>query len=161
RKDQEVKLRGYRIEMGEIEAVLSQQAAVRQAVVVVREDQPGNKRLVAYYTLAEESEQGANSVVAEALRSYLAARLPEDMVPVQYVRLESLLLTPNGKLDRRALPAPEADAYATCGYEAPQGELETALAGIWAEMLKLEQVGRHDNFFALGGHSLLAVKLIE
>ena len=83
------------------------------------------------------------------------------MVPAAYVRLESLPLTPNGKLDRKALPAPDGDAYAMRGYEAPQGEIETTLAAIWADVLKLERVGRHDNFFELGGHSLLAVTLIE
>src|ERR1700742_3640080 len=83
------------------------------------------------------------------------------MVPAAYVRLDSLPLTPNGKLDRRALPAPELDAYAIRGYEPPQGETEIALAQIWTEVLKLEQVGRYDNFFSLGGHSLLAVSLIE
>ena len=82
-------------------------------------------------------------------------------MPAAYVRLESLPLTPNGKLDRKALPAPDEDAYATQMYEAPQGEMERKLAEIWAEVLKLEKVGRHDNFFALGGHSLLAVTLIE
>jgi aryl carrier-like protein len=83
------------------------------------------------------------------------------MVPSAYVRLEKLPLTANGKLDRKALPVPEGEAYAVRGYEAPQGEIETLLAGIWAEVLKLEKVGRHDNFFALGGHSLLAITLIE
>ena len=98
---------------------------------------------------------------AEALRTHLSARLPEYMVPAAYVRLEKLPLTPNGKVDRKALPAPEGDAYVARGYEAPVGETETALAGIWAEVLKLERVGRHDNFFELGGHSLLAVRVIE
>ena len=82
------------------------------------------------------------------------------MVPAAYVRLEALPLTPNGKLDRKALPAPDGDAYATRGYEAPQGEIETRLAAIWAEVLKLDRVGRHDNFFELGGHSLLAVRVV-
>ena len=95
---------------------------------------------------------------AEQLRSHLPAVLPEYMIPAAYVRLESLPLTANGKLDRKALPAPEADAYATRNYEPPQGEIETKLAAIWAEVLKLDKVGRHDNFFALGGHSLLAVQ---
>jgi thioesterase domain-containing protein len=94
------------------------------------------------------------------LRSHLSASLPEYMVPAAYVHLQSLPLTPNGKLDRKALPAPEAGAYAIRGYEAPQGETEEKLAQIWAEVLKLDQVGRHDNFFALGGHSLLAVRVI-
>ncbi|MFC7519108.1 condensation domain-containing protein, partial [Herbaspirillum sp. GCM10030257] len=95
----------------------------------------------------------------EALRAVLSATLPEYMVPAAYVQLDTLPLTPNGKLDRQALPAPEGDAYASHGYEAPVGEVETALATIWAEVLGVEQVGRHDNFFTLGGHSLLAVKV--
>lgn len=123
-------------------------------MVLAREDAPGDKRLVAYYTT------GKDGPGAEELRCKLSASLPEYMVPAAYVRLESLPLTPNGKLDRRALPAPDADAYATGGYEPPQGEVETALARIWAEVFKLDKVGRNDNFFALGGHSLLAVRIM-
>ena len=158
RNDFQVKIRGFRIELGEIEARLAEHKAVREAVVVAREDTPGDKRLVAYYTGAEQAEDG---VGAEALRTHLLARLPEYMAPAAYVRLESLPLSPNGKLDRRALPAPEADAYVAREYEAPVGEIEQRLAGLWAELLKLERVGRHDNFFELGGHSLLAVTLAE
>src|SRR6185503_14018490 len=98
---------------------------------------------------------------AASLRSQLSGSLPEYMVPAAYVQLEALPLTPNGKLDRRALPAPEGSAYGTRTYDAPVGEIETALAQIWSEVLQLEQVGRHDHFFELGGHSLLAVKLME
>ncbi|HLI03408.1 MAG TPA: condensation domain-containing protein, partial [Terracidiphilus sp.] len=122
---------------------------------MAREAGPGDQRLVAYYTV-ETADAGA-----ESLRAHLAAKLPDYMVPAAYVRLEALPLTANGKLDRKALPAPEGDAYSTRGYEAPQGEVESRLAEIWAEVLKLERVGRHDNFFSLGGHSLLAVTLIE
>ena len=154
----QVKIRGFRIELGEIEARLAEHAGVREAVVVAREDTAGDKRLVAYYTVANGGEAARRAEAgAEQLRAHLAAKLPEYMVPAAYVRLEGLPLTPNGKLDRKALPAPEADAYAVRGYEAPQGEMETALAQIWAEVLKVERVGRHDNFFELGGHSLLAV----
>ncbi|MGA8529828.1 MAG: amino acid adenylation domain-containing protein, partial [Acidobacteriaceae bacterium] len=155
RNDFQVKIRGFRIELGEIEARLAEHPGVREAVVLAREDTPGDKRLVAYYTSSEED------IDAEQLRAYLSAVLPEYMVPAAYVRMESLPLTPNGKLDRRALPAPDGDSYATHGYEPPQGEIEEKLAEIWAEVLKLDRVGRHDNFFELGGHSLLAVTLIE
>jgi aryl carrier-like protein len=130
-------------------------------VVVMREETPGEKRLVAYYTCARGGEGSQAVVAAEELRRQLSGQLPEYMVPAAYVRLEELPLTANGKLDRKALPAPEGDAYAVKRYEAPVGEIETRLAEIWAEMLKVERVGRHDNFFELGGHSLLAVKLME
>jgi arthrofactin-type cyclic lipopeptide synthetase C len=156
RNDDQVKVRGFRIELGEIEARLVEHEGVGEAVVVAREDTPGEKRLVAYYTVGGEREVGA-----EELRRQLSGQLPEYMVPAAYVRLEELPLTANGKLDRKALPAPEGDAYAVKRYEAPVGEIETRLAEIWAEMLKVERVGRHDNFFELGGHSLLAVKLME
>jgi pimeloyl-ACP methyl ester carboxylesterase len=140
--------------LGEIEARLLDIDGVREAVVVAREDTPGDKRLVAYYT----AEAG---VKAEHLRPALLSTLPDYMVPAAYVRLESLPLTPNGKLDRKALPAPEGNAYATRAYEAPVGPVEEALARIWAELLGVEQVGRHDSFFELGGHSLLAVRMIS
>jgi Phosphopantetheine attachment site len=102
---------------------------------------------------------GKNKLTAE-LRQHLAVRLPEYMAPAAYVCLEKLPLTANGKLDRRALPAPEGDAYGVRDYEEPIGEIETLLAGIWSEVLKVERVGRHDNFFELGGHSLLIVRII-
>ncbi|MBW3656663.1 MAG: amino acid adenylation domain-containing protein, partial [Gemmatimonadetes bacterium] len=154
RNDFQAKVRGYRIELGEIEARLAEHPQVREAVVVAREDAAGDTRLVAYVV-------GPDSVAADALRVSLAERLPEHMVPAAYVRLEALPLTPNGKVDRKALPAPEGDAYARRGYEAPVGETEGALAEIWSELLGVERVGRCDNFFALGGHSLLAVRVIS
>jgi amino acid adenylation domain-containing protein len=152
RGDGQVKVRGHRIELGEIEARLREHARVREAVVLAREDAPGEKRLVAY--LAGDAD-------AEALRAHLAERLPEYMVPTAYVRLETLPLTPNGKVNRRALPAPEMDAFAARGYEAPSGAVEQAVAAIWAELLGARRVGRGDHFFQLGGHSLLAVRVVS
>jgi len=165
RNDFQVKVRGFRIELGEIETRLMQHAAVRQAVVIAREETPGDKRLVAYYVAEERGNAGAahlqSGPTAEELRSHLLVQLPEYMVPAAYVRLTAFPLTPNGKLDRKALPMPEGEAYAVRGYEAPQGEVETILAEIWAQLLKVERVGRHDNFFELGGHSLLALSLVH
>jgi amino acid adenylation domain-containing protein len=167
RNDHQVKIRGFRVELGEIEARLSEYPGVREVVVLVREDEPGNKRLVAYYATAAEMDVQQTgrapevAVSAEQLRAYLAQKLPEYMVPAAYVRMVQLPLTINGKVDRSALPEPEGDAYATREYEAPQGELESRLAEIWTEVLKLEPVGRHDSFFELGGHSLLATQLIS
>jgi amino acid adenylation domain-containing protein len=164
RNDSQVKLRGFRIELGEIESQLTRHARVREAVVLARQGAPGvaaEKRLVAYVTVREPSgspELGVLSV--EELRSHLLGVLPEYMVPSAFVVLESLPLTPNGKLDRRALPAPDQEAYVRREYEAPQGETEVALAGIWQELLGVERVGRQDNFFELGGHSLLVTQLI-
>jgi hypothetical protein len=167
RDDFQVKVRGFRIELGEIEARLSEYEGVKQAIVVAREDAIGEKRLVAYYTLqaGETETKTANGkmgshVGAEELRGYLTSKLPEYMVPAAYVRLEQLPLTGSGKLDRRALPAPEGTAYAARVYEAPEGEIETAVAEIWSQVLHVEKIGRHDNFFAIGGHSLLAVRVI-
>ena len=161
RNDNQVKIRGFRIELGEIETRLAEYPEVREAVVLAREDTLGEKRLVAYYTASGIGEAEAASVGAERLRAHLSAVLPDYMVPAAYVRMERLPLTPNGKLDRKALPAPEQEAYAVRGYEAPVGEIETKLAEVWAEVLNLEKVGRHDNFFDLGGHSLLAVRVVS
>ncbi|HEV2734556.1 MAG TPA: amino acid adenylation domain-containing protein, partial [Longimicrobiaceae bacterium] len=154
RGDDQVKVRGYRIELGEIEARLAAHSGVRQAVVAAREHAPGDTRLVAYYV-------GADAVEAEALRTWLAGSLPEYMLPAAYVRLDALPLTPNGKTDRRALPAPEEDAYARRGHEEPATATEVELAEIWGELLGVEQVGRWDNFFELGGHSLLVHRLVQ
>ncbi|HEU4881105.1 MAG TPA: amino acid adenylation domain-containing protein, partial [Longimicrobium sp.] len=152
RLDFQVKVRGFRIELGEIEAALRQAPGVRDCTVVVRDDESGDRRLVAYVVGAVE---------ADALRDRLRQSLPEYMVPAAFVSLDALPLTANGKLDRKALPAPEGDAYARRSYESPLGEVEVALAEIWSELLGVEQVGRRDNFFELGGHSLLAIRLIE
>ncbi|WP_331375415.1 amino acid adenylation domain-containing protein [Sinorhizobium chiapasense] len=162
RTDDQVKIRGFRIEPGEIAARLIEHAGVREAVVVAQEDGARDKRLVAYVVAAaEHAGEAEGSALAGTLRAHLHARLPDYMVPSAFVRLSALPLTPNGKLDRKALPVPEGDAYARAAYEAPRGEVEAALAAIWAELLGVERVGRHDHFFELGGHSLLAVQLLE
>ncbi|WP_275346325.1 non-ribosomal peptide synthetase [Xenorhabdus bovienii] len=154
RNDFQVKLRGFRIELGEIEARLVQCHGVREAVVLVREDEPDNKRLVAYLRPLD----GVELVPAE-LRQQLAQHLAEYMLPSAFMVLDAFPLTPNGKLDRQALPAPDSSAVVARGYEAPLGEEETTLAQIWQDLLGLERVGRHDHFFELGGHSLMAVQL--
>lgn len=159
RNDFQVKIRGYRIELGEIEAALREQEGVGEAVVLLREDSPGEKRLVAYFTLQKGREESSGQS-AEILRRHLIGKLPEHMVPTAYVKLEQMPLTGNGKLDRKALAAPAENAYAVKEYEEPQGETERLLAEIWAEVLKLEHVGRHDHFFDLGGHSLLAMQVL-
>ncbi|WP_394828309.1 amino acid adenylation domain-containing protein [Pendulispora albinea] len=154
RNDHQVKIRGFRIELGEIEARLRSYPGMRDVVVLAREHESGDKRLIAYYTAQEPAE-------VEDLREYMSAGLPSYMVPAAYLHLEAFPLTANGKLDARALPAPDLRAYASRGYEAPRGEVETILAGLWSELLQREQVGRRDNFFELGGHSLMAVTLME
>jgi amino acid adenylation domain-containing protein len=160
RNDHQVKIRGFRVEPGEVEAQLMRHEDIKEAVVIAREDIPGEKRLVAY-VVARDAQGSETRLSVETLRSYLKPRLPEYLVPSAFVRLEQLPLTPTGKLDRRALPAPEMDAYVRRQYEAPQGGMEEILAGIWQELLHIERVGRGDNFFELGGHSLLIVQMLE
>ena len=132
RRDHQVKIRGYRIELGEIEARLTEHEAVQEAVVIEREDTPGDKRLVAYTAARESNGASKDGIGAEELRRHLLATLPEYMTPAAYVRMAKLPLTPNGKVDRKALPAPETDAYAAREYEEPVGEIERAVAEIWA-----------------------------
>ena len=149
RMDHQVKIRGFRIELGEIEEVLAGHPKVRECAVLAREDVPGLRLLVAYAS--------GDAVTDGELRTWLGSRLPEFMVPALFVLLEALPHTPNGKIDRRALPAPERSAGD--GYMAPTGPAEELLAEIWAEVLGLERVGIDDSFFALGGHSLLATQV--
>jgi amino acid adenylation domain-containing protein len=156
RLDQQVKIRGFRIELGEIEAALLQHKAIREAVVIATGEVGEEKRLVAYLVSAKGEQLGLSE-----LRSFLKRRLPDYMTPSSFVPMEKLPLMPNGKLDRGALPASGGDAYVRREYEAPIGEIETALARIWGELLKVERVSRHDNFFELGGHSLLAVQVMS
>ncbi|HEY0014879.1 MAG TPA: amino acid adenylation domain-containing protein, partial [Longimicrobium sp.] len=154
RGDAQVKVRGFRVELGEIEARLAEHAAVHEVVVVARarEGEAGDPRLVAYYT----GEQAG----AAALRAYLAERLPEYMIPAEFVFLDALPVNPNGKLDRKALPEPEyASAEESC--LAPRTPVEEVLAGIWAEVLGLERVGVEESFFERGGHSLLATRVVS
>jgi amino acid adenylation domain-containing protein len=174
RLDDQVKIRGFRIELGEIEAALTALEPVREAVVVAREtgegaDGAGDRSLVAYVVpsapegldgVSESLQADGETVDTTSLRDALQRVLPGYMVPRYFVMLERMPLTPNGKLDRRALPAPVASADGA-GYEAPRTATEQAVADIWAEVLRLERVGIHDNFFELGGHSLLAVTVIE
>ncbi|BAZ14313.1 amino acid adenylation domain-containing protein [Calothrix sp. NIES-4071] len=151
RIDYQVKIRGFRIELGEIEAVLTQHPQVREVVVIAREDQPGNQYLVAYIV--------PNSVLSnKELRDFLKQKLPEYMIPTAFVMLESIPLTPNGKVDRRALPVPELSS--SDNFVAPSDMLELELTQIWEEILHVHPIGVRDNFFDLGGHSLLAVSLI-
>jgi natural product biosynthesis luciferase-like monooxygenase protein len=149
RADHQVKLRGYRIELGEIEAAIERYSAVTQAVVLAREDLVGDLRLVAYFTGTAE---------ISALRASLSAQLPEHMVPAHFVHLDAFPLTPNRKVDRKALPAPQSKPLESISFIAPASGLEAQIAAIWAKVLGVAKVGSKDNFFALGGHSLLAVQ---
>ncbi|MEH2133322.1 MAG: amino acid adenylation domain-containing protein [Nostoc sp.] len=156
RIDNQVKIRGFRIELGEIEAALSQHSDVQTSVVIIREDIPGNKRLVAYVV-----PQPQITPTVSVLRSFLKEKLPEYMIPSAIVTLESLPLTPNGKIDRRALPAPEARTGIESSLIAPRTPIEEKLAQIWAQVLRVEQIGIHDNFFELGGDSILSIQIIS
>ncbi|MEG4815829.1 amino acid adenylation domain-containing protein [Microcoleus sp. K5-D4] len=158
RTDRQVKIRGFRIELGEIESALSHYPDVQEAVLLAREEDSGEKRLVAYLVLNSGLSIG-NSALIKNLRSFLREQLPDYMVPASFMFLEAMPLTPNGKVDFKALPAPETNK-SDADFIAPETLEEQLLAEIWAEVLGLKQVGINDNFFELGGHSLLATQLI-
>ncbi len=156
RADEQVKVRGFRVEVGEVEAALRQHAEVREGVVKACEDGRGGLRLVAYVVTRAASA----AAVPGALRDFMKERLPDYMIPSAFVWLEALPLTPSGKVDRNALPAADgAVAEALEPYVAPRSELERIIAGVWREVLEVERVGVHDNFFNLGGHSLLLLRV--
>ncbi|MBC3386900.1 non-ribosomal peptide synthase/polyketide synthase [Pseudomonas sp. SWRI179] len=155
RVDHQVKIRGFRIELGEIEACLLAQASIREAVVVPQQG-PGGLQLVAYL-IAAHPQTAEPAALRDALKAQLAPLLPDYMMPAHWLLLERFPLTPNGKLDRKALPLPDAQQLLRA-YVAPEGALEQDIAAIWQDVLKLERVGRDDNFFELGGHSLLATQ---
>jgi acyl carrier protein len=156
RADDQVKVHGYRIELGEIEAVLAAHPGVKSCAVVAREDEPGTKRLVGYLV----SKDGEALASAE-LRDFLNTSLPDYMVPTQFVVLDTLPLTPNGKVDRKALPAPSTWAAGGGKGGAPQTQTQKAIAEIWRDLLKVDDIGIDDDFFDLGGHSLAATALIQ
>jgi acyl-coenzyme A synthetase/AMP-(fatty) acid ligase/acyl carrier protein len=157
RIDHQVKIRGFRIELGEIETAIAQHPHVRENIVIAREDVPGNKQLVAYVVPDPE-----NVPTLRELRGFLKDKLPDYMVPSAFVFLESLPLTPNGKVDRRVLPMPDRTLpELERNYVTPRTPLEEVLAGIWADVLEVEQVGVYDDFFELGGHSLLATQIVS
>ena len=167
RLDDQVKVRGYRIEPGEVEAVLNQHPSVQEAAVVAREGKGGDARLVAYLTPAASSttrrpETGADpEAMLLDVQAHLGTKLPRYMVPSQWVVLDELPRTPNGKLDRRALPAPQQGEVGRDAYVAPRSTIEERLADIWADVLGRERVSVEADFFALGGHSLLAIKVMS
>jgi hypothetical protein len=157
RIDNQVKLRGYRIELGEVEAVLGQNPTVQSSVVMVREDEPGDKRLIAYVVARPEKTFDASEV-----RKYLKYKLPEYMIPAALVLLDELPLTPSGKVDRRALPAPDQNGLQVANvYQPPRTPTEETLVAIWGKVLKLDKVGIYDNFFDVGGHSLLGTQVMS
>lgn len=158
RMDHQVKLRGFRIELGEIEAIIASYSPVRETAVIVREDAPGVRRLVAYVVFRDGAESAGGNV-----REYVKTSLPEYMIPSAVVPLDALPLLPNGKIDRNALPAPDesADARGSSGTDAPRTNVEKTIARIWSSMLGVKDVGIRENFFDLGGHSLLATQVIS
>ena len=149
-----MKIRGYRVEPGEIEAVLASHPGVRECAVAVREDRPGDRRLIAWVV----TDESGGEIASTELRDHLRARLPEPMVPTAFVKLDALPLTPSGKVQRSALPAPEGERLAAAPYVEPGTALEREIAAIFGEELGLDRVGREDNFFDLGGHSLTMVR---
>ncbi|MCA2577054.1 MAG: amino acid adenylation domain-containing protein, partial [Microcystis sp. M41BS1] len=155
RIDNQVKIRGFRIELGEIEALLASHPQIWETVVIVRDDTTGDKRLVAY--IVPQSEK---TITINEIRQFLKAKLPGYMIPNAFVILDTLPLTANGKIDRRALPPPESSSETSDKYVAPRNPIEDILVTVWSEVLKVEKVGINDNFFELGGHSLLATKLV-
>ncbi|MDM8548422.1 amino acid adenylation domain-containing protein [Desulfobacterales bacterium HSG2] len=155
RIDHQVKIRGFRIELGEIEVLLNRHSSVREAVAVVREDDPGDQRLVAYFV----SQEGKKADIYE-LRKHLNEKLPDYMVPAHFVPLPQFELTPNGKIDRKALPRPdESEMLSESGYEAPRNTFEKTIARVWGDVLKRKKIGIHDNYFALGGDSVKAIQI--
>ena len=160
REDFQVKVQGYRIELGEIEAALLDHPEVAAAVAAAVGEQLGTKRLVAYVVTAARPREAWEALVEE-LRAHLRARLPEYMVPTVFVPLDALPLGPNGKVDRRALPAPEQALAERRTFVAPRTPTEEAVAAIWVELLGLPAVGAHDNFYELGGDSLLATQVLS
>ncbi|HEY9832540.1 MAG TPA: amino acid adenylation domain-containing protein, partial [Stenomitos sp.] len=156
RIDYQVKIRGFRVELGEISSLLAQHPSVTESLVLVREDEPGNQRLVAYVLPHPDSKP-----VVSNLKDFLQEQLPDYMIPTAFVLLDAFPLTPNGKIDRLALPAPDNARFNLKEYIAPQTPVEEVLADIWADILNIERVGIHDNFFDLGGHSLIATQLIS
>ncbi|MEW6032836.1 MAG: condensation domain-containing protein, partial [Bacillota bacterium] len=163
RRDFQVKIRGFRVELGEIEAALLSQADVREAVVLAREDRPGERRLVAYVVpdATGAGAPGRDATLSDSLRARLRARLPEWMVPSAVVVLASLPLDPNGKVDRRALPPPSPDRSEGSPYVTPRSSVEETLAAIWSTVLEVDPPGVNDDFFALGGHSLTATQVVS
>jgi non-ribosomal peptide synthetase component E (peptide arylation enzyme) len=156
RGDHQVKLRGYRIELGEIEAVLGRHGDIAQAVVLLREDEPGEGQLVAYVVAV-----GGTQVEAAHLRAYLKKAVPEYMIPSAYVILDQMPLNPSGKVDRRALPPPKRTRPEIETLTPPRSQTEQILVDIWKDVLNLERVGVNENFFELGGHSLLVMRIIN
>jgi acyl carrier protein len=155
RSDFQVKIRGFRVELGEIEAVLSQHPAIDKGVVIAREDDPGDKQIVAYVVFASEEEPSVSD-----LQAFVREKLPDYMAPSAFVTLKDLPLMANGKVDRKALPAPEKTRpELEVSYAAPSNQIEETIAEICQDLLKVEQVGRNDNFFDLGAHSLLLLKM--
>ncbi|ULK97126.1 amino acid adenylation domain-containing protein [Bradyrhizobium sp. I71] len=162
RNDQQVKIRGFRVELGEIEFRLNEHADVTDSVVLAQRDRGGDMRLIAYVAARRGNSARLDAgEFAGAMRDHLRTCLPDYMLPSALVRLDALPLTPNGKVDRKALPAPEDDAFARRRFEPPRGDVEQIVANVWAELLGVDRVGRGDHFFELGGHSLLAVRMLE